>query len=599
MPSGYSPLRWRCTVKRQLALNKLYAQRQRRRERTRPRGIVVVVTAFCLCALFAFVALSVDASRMVLTGTRMQNAVDAAALAAAEEITAAVYTASGSGGSPTIDANSAAIAAARQMAANVAQKNGVYVDPNADVYFGKRAFNSTNGTWPIQWGATPYNVVKVVARRTNTNTAAADGQLPLAFGWAVGRSKVPLETHATAFVEARDIVVVLDVSASMNDDSSLDSTLSATEVDKLLDGIWDSLRTADPKWPSTTKSKFLSTGFGSINSYAGTYVSSTTTSTVLNSLGLNQSDTSGNRKYPFPQAGRNSDGSPKGKPSNTTSDALWSDYIDYVKGLSGTYNRKYGYRTLMSFMEQQRYDPSQSEDLWRTPHYPFAAIKGGASLFLDFLNNLDFGDEVGWVAYGQWAVQQKTYYDGEVNVDISSNPITPDYTTVNTMITRHQAGELNGWTAMGDGVKKGRELLVGTGGSDVGYTRVGAQPTMLVMTDGMTNQKPSGWTLPSSFHWSDWTDYDGNGTADYTTTDSYKKYAFWEATEAIKKGIVIHTLAVGNDADRNLMKAIAFASGGVYINVPGDGVEYMRAGLLDAFAQIAGKVPPPKLVYDQ
>jgi uncharacterized membrane protein len=120
-------------MKQQRRINTPYAQRRRRSERSERRGIIVVVTGFCLCAIFAFVALSVDASRMVLTQTRMQNAVDAAALAAAEEITAAVYTASGSGGTVTIDANSQAIAAARTMAANVAQKNGVYVDPNADV----------------------------------------------------------------------------------------------------------------------------------------------------------------------------------------------------------------------------------------------------------------------------------------------------------------------------------------------------------------------------------------------------------------------------------------------------------------------------------
>jgi hypothetical protein len=246
--------------------------------------------------------------------------------------------------------------------------------------------------------------------------------------------------------------------------------------------------------------------------------------------------------------GRNSDGTPKNKPSNSTSDALWDGYIDYVKGLSGSYNKKYGYRTLMSYLEQHRYDPSVSEDLWRTPHYPYHAVKGGTSLFLDFLSDLDFGDEVGLVAYGEWAVQQKTHNDGEVSIDITDDPITSEYDIIDTMQLRHQAGEYNGWTAMGDGIKKARELLVGTGGTDNGYVRDGAQPTMLVMTDGMTNQKPAGWTLPSSFKWKDWTDYDGDGVANYTTTDSYKKYAFYQASEAIKKGIVIHTLAVGNDA---------------------------------------------------
>ena len=587
-------------MKRHTQIDKLYTSRRRRREARRPRGVIVVVTGFCLVAVFAFVALSVDTSRMALTETRMQNAVDAAALAAAEEITAAIYVAGSESGAPTIDSNSAAIAAAREMAANVAEANGIFVDANADVQFGKRGYDEATGEWPIVWGTAPYNVVRVTARKTNPDVTAADGELPLAFGWAVGRSQVPLQTSATAFVEARDVVVVIDVSASMNDDSSLDSTLSSSEVAVLLDGIWDSLRTADPKWPSTTRSKFPATGFGSINSYNGTYVSSTSTSTIRSTLGLNANDAGGARLHPYPQAGRNSDGTPKNKPSNSTSDTLWNGYIDYVKGLSGSYNKKYGYRTLMSYLQQHRYDTSQSEDLWRTPHYPYHAVKGGNSLFLEFLNDLEFGDEVGLVAYGEWAVKQFTHNDGEVSIDITANPITPEYETIDTMQLRHQAGEYNGWTAMGDGIKKAHDLLLGPEGtSGQGHCRVGAQPTILVMTDGMTNQRPSGWSMPSGFKWSDWTDYDGNGSANYSTSDNNKRYAFVEATKAIKRGVVIHTLGVGNDADRNLMEAIAFASGGVFINVPGDGVEYMEAGLLQAFAQIAGKVPPAKLVYEQ
>ena len=139
------------------------------------------------------------------------------------------------------------------------------------------------------------------------------------------------------------------------------------------------------------------------------------------------------------------------------------------------------------------------------------------------------------------------------------------------MQRRHQAGEYNGWTAMGDGILKARELLVGVASNpnDDGYTRYGARPTMIVMTDGQTNQKPSNWRLPATFKWKDWTDYDGDGIANYSTTDNNKRYAFWEATEAIKRGITIHTIAVGDGADRDLMKAIAFAGGGVYIDVPG------------------------------
>src|SRR3954467_10116397 len=112
-----------------MRLNKRKANLLSERQRRDRRGIIVVLTSFLLTVLFAFVALSVDTGRVVLTETRMQNAVDAAALAASQEITAAVYAAGQGQGSANIDANSIAVAASRTMAAQVAHANGVYVDP--------------------------------------------------------------------------------------------------------------------------------------------------------------------------------------------------------------------------------------------------------------------------------------------------------------------------------------------------------------------------------------------------------------------------------------------------------------------------------------
>jgi Flp pilus assembly protein TadG len=564
------------------------------------RGVIVVLTAFLITVLFAFMALSVDTGRVVLTETQMQNAVDAASLAASEEITAAVYAAGQGQGSANIDANSIAVSSARAMAADVAHRNGVYVNPANDVQFGKRVFDPTSGQWTIQWNATPYSVVKVTARRTNSDTTAQDGQFPLAFGWAVGKSSLPITTSSTAFVEARDLVLCLDYSASMDDDSSLDSTLSSTEVNAALDNIWTALRTADPKWPGTTTSKFPATGFGTINSAAGTSVSSTNTTTIMSTLGLT-TNSGGHRKFPFPQSGRNSNNDPNPKESDATSDTLWQGYINYVKGLSGTYSKKYGYRTLVDYLEEQRYDPSQSEDLWRTPEYPDQALKDGTTLFLNFLKDLNFGDEVGLVVYGQWAVQQKKFYDGVADVDISSDPITPDYDKINTIQLHHQSGEYNGWTAIGDGLLKSWTLLLGDPSvpNDHGFSRYGARPTIILMTDGVTNQAPSGWSMPAGFNWKDWTDYDGNGVADYTSTDVNKKYAFYEATLAIQRGCTIHTVGVGADADTALLKAIAFAGHGIFIDVPGGStIAAMKQQMLDAFSQIAAKVPPAQLIYD-
>jgi Flp pilus assembly protein TadG len=589
----------------QRQFEKLEILRQRRRQRTKRAGIVVVMTGFCLIAVFAFVALSVDASRMVLTETKMQNACDAASLAAAQEITAAVYAAGQGQGEANIDANSIAVAEARDMAEAVALANGVYVDPDVDVKFGKRVFDPATHTWPIHWDETPYNVVQVVARRTEEDVSDPDGQLPLAFGWSVGRSKVPLTTSATAFVEARDLVMVLDFSGSMNYDSNLvDSTLPIAQVEAQLDAMWTMMRNADPKWPNTSVSKFPSTGFGQINSAMGTYVASTDTNTIRETLGL-ENNTSGSRTYPYPQAGRNTDGSPKNKPSNTTSDTQWGRYIDFVKNHPKTaYRKQYGYRTLMDFLQQKSTngftprDRYNSEDMWRTPHQPMNAVKNGSSLFLEFLTELDFGDEVGLVIYGEWAEPVMSMNDGVIDLDLSDDPITPEFNLINDLQIHHQAGEFHGQTAIGDGILKGKELLIGDGTND-GYTRYGARPTMLLMTDGLSNQRPSGWSLPSGFSWADWTDYDDDGDADYSTSDNYKRYAFYQALQAAQAGVTIHTLAVGNSADTQLMQAIAWVGGGIYINVPGGTtVAEMEEDLLDAFGQIASKVPPAKLVYE-
>ena len=576
-------------------------QPSKRRLAARPRrGIVVVVTGFTLVAIFAFLALSVDTGRVVLEETKMQNAVDAAALAAAQEITAAVYAAGQGQGSASIDSNSIAVEQARLMAQTVAEANGVYIDPTTDVRFGKRGYDPESGTWPIYWDAAPYNVVQVIARRTNSDVEAPDGEIPLAFGFAVGHDQISLQVSATAFVEARDIVVVLDFSASMNDDSSLKSGLGIAVAEQSLDDMWDALKASEVTWPGKSKKKFKNK-YGLIDSYEGIYVDSSSSDYVYDYLDLGATKSNGTLKHPFPQAGRNSDGTPKSMPNASTSEDLWKGYISFVMNKSGDYNRKYGRRTLMDYLQEQRFARDRSEDLWRSPHYPFHAIKDGASLFFSFLTDLDFGDEVGLVGYGQWAEQELTFYDGEVDIDISSDPITDDYATLDTMQRRRQAGEYDGWTAMGDGILKARELLVGDADDpdDDGYSRYGSRPTMIIMTDGQTNQKPSGWSMPSDFRWKDWTDYDGDGQADYTTSDSKKEYAFYEAVEAIERGITLHTMAVGQGADRDLMEAIAFAGDGVFIDVPGGStISDLEDQLIEAFRGVAAQVPPAKLVYE-
>jgi hypothetical protein len=247
----------------------------------------------------------------------------------------------------------------------------------------------------------------------------------------------------------------------------------------------------------------------------------------------------------------------------------------------------------MGYLVQNRNHYTLSEDLWRTPHYPFHAMKDGVSLFCEFLDGLEFGDHIGLVTYDESArVEDSLWEQGDVNVELGGEPITDNFQDVDTIQRHKQAAHYGMYTGMGYGIKEARELLSEHG-------RYGARPTILLMTDGNANRYPSGWSLPGSWSWSDLTDFNGNGSADYTTYDTSKQYAFWEAKQAIDAGFVIHTLSVGASADRDLMEAIARASGGIWIDVPGGAtIAEMQDQMLSAFAQIAAKVPPAKLFVD-
>jgi len=573
------------------------------------RGAFMVMAVPFLIATMGFLAFGIDIAVITMTKTRMRNAVEAAALAAAQQITDSVQTTadniqgSQNVGAAVQDANSIAVEAAKAVAEKVARLNGVYIDPETDVKFGKR-YQDSSGTFHMEWGeaAKPYNVVKVIARKTNSTEGQPDSKLKLFFAGFMNEKTAAVTTSAIAFIEARDIVIVLDYSGSMSYDSEFgamsSSRLGKTPVEENLDDIWNTLVASGTTYSDTGKLKFPSDGYGLINSAVGTYKSSSNDDTVFYSLGLDEVDSSGNLKYPFPQEGKNYYGSLNGQPTGYTNKNLWKNYIKWVR-TDGTvnsygYRKKYGYRTLMGYLIGQRKLNNQSEDLWRAPIYPFHAMKGGVTLFTEFLDGLQFGDYIGLVTYDDTSRVESVLNDDGVSetVNLGDELITNRYADIN-MIQRHkQASHYAPYTGMGYGIRDAKELLESHG-------RAGARPTILVMTDGNANRAPSGWSMPGTWNWDDVTDFDDDGNADYTTNDTYKQYAFWQAVEAANLGYTVHTMTVGDGADRSLMAAIAKACNGIYIDAPGGAtIADMQSQLLTAFGKIAANVPPAKLLAD-
>lgn len=611
------------------------------------KGIILVLTCLLAPVLFGFLAFAVDTGLMSSTQTRMQNAADAAALAASQEIRAAIAAASAGEGHAQIDSNSIAVGEARAMAVQVAAANGFYIDAQRDVIFGRRSFDADTNSWPVQWGTEPYNVVRVEVHRDNANSEAPDAALPLNFGSFVGKPTASLATGASAFVEARDLILVLDFSGSMSYDSQLQSigSLSRDDIVANLKDMFTALGanagnlTAEPQYltiqgqppannslpqiyttfkgnsiytvstkdlsnvvlefSNGNRQKFDNLNQGTSGEFAGTGAnygkrvtkcwvkSGTNASGDGPGYGERFEDTVAavktafdlyNTPYPYPQGS-------------------WDQFISHARSDGDVWNADleytYGGPTFVNYLLEKQKSFSQTPDLWKTPEYPFHAMKNGVSLLLDFLTDLDFGDEVGIISYGNYARwETQLDYDG-YNIDIGSNPITSDYQTLDLIQRHRQAAHYSNMTAMGDGIRQARELLQQ-------YQRYGSRPTVLVITDGNTNQAPSGWSLPNDWNWDELTDYDGDGIADYTTSDTKKQYAFWEATQGMDLGYTFHTMTVGTGADRPLMKAIAFAGNGTWIDVPGGGtVAAMQDQMLAAFGEIAGRVPPPTLVYGQ
>jgi Flp pilus assembly protein TadG len=624
--------------------------------------VITALAVICLPIILAFIAFAVDTGLIGLTRTNMQNAVDAASLAASQEIIAAVNEAGEGEDGLDLDANSIAVANARQMAYDVALANGVLINPETDVQFGKRVFDEATGDWPILWGEAPYNVVKVAAYRiepTETATTvtvtppgdqpeftATNAQLGLLFGWAVGKPYVEMTASAISLVDARDIVVVLDFSGSMNDDSELKSisSLGRDAVEANMLDIFEALQPVDtgslpfepeyltvvgqppgdPDQPQievtfqadsiyVESTKDLSNvvlgfdddttqQFEDISGYTGTFegTGDYADKTIVKCWVKSGSNDSGegpgygerfDDTYEAVKQAFGLEDTPYPYPSGSWDSLIYHCRTSWSVRNAG-YKKKYGTLIWINYLLEQKYKHSRTPDLWKTPHYPFHAVKEGTTLFLDFLDDLDFGDEVGLVSYATTAQREMTLDEDGEYVDITSDPITGDYEAINTIQRHKQAGHYSNMTNMGDGIQKARELLEE-------QVRYGARPTMLLMTDGNTNQMPDCWTQPDDWDWDELTDYDSDGDADYSTSDINKQYAFWEAKQAIDAGITIHTMSVGANADGSLMEAIAFAGGGIWIEVPGDTtIEEMQDQLLAAFSQIAARVPPAKLVYD-
>lgn len=170
------------------------------RNSSQRRGSVLVLAAVFVIVILAITAFSIDLGYISVTKAQMRNAADAAALAAAIELT------DGLGIAPT-KSTSAVVTSASSAAKTVAglQRNGdqasTLLKTDRDVRYGQMSWNSAKSKWDKSWGTSPFNLVETTIHRDQAKsggTASADGRLPLFFAAAVGYRDTAMSTVAEA-----------------------------------------------------------------------------------------------------------------------------------------------------------------------------------------------------------------------------------------------------------------------------------------------------------------------------------------------------------------------------------------------------------------
>lgn len=172
------------------------------------RAAVIAQTAVCLTTMVGFAALAIDVGHMYKTRAELQRTADAAALAAAAEL--GDYTA----GNP--------LERARAVAIEYAARNAVLGEPvvldGSDVIFGRSYISPSTGKYVFEPTEINPNAIRVRARRTQ---GSPSGPVPLYLASIFGIPHTNVSAAGTAVLTPRDIALVLDLSASHNDDSSL------------------------------------------------------------------------------------------------------------------------------------------------------------------------------------------------------------------------------------------------------------------------------------------------------------------------------------------------------------------------------------------
>jgi hypothetical protein len=568
------------------------------------RGNILVLSSFLMVIMMAMVAFACDIGYMCVMRARLQRAVDAAALAGTQDLVNGVQ-------------------AAQDRAKEYLVRNPLHNDINLQdeqyLLDAIQTFDEEHaegmelkiGNWnPVsrQFEETDVLPSSMQVRMEYNN-------LPFFFGRVLGKDTFDLVGESTAMYQPRDIMVVLDFSASMNDDSEFSafSKLGQTEVEANLADIYADLgsptygnMTFQPQWlvakgvpentsngiphitteyrfssvyltstasissvrlqfsngstqtfsPNTLTGTFAGTGSNAGRQIVKVWVKSWNNSTLFGSYG-ELFDFNGTAFNTTAKKALGLNTVPYPYPSGS-----WDTWIDWCESSSNQnknagYRHKFGYMNWIVWMLENRPGYSQTPDLWKVRAEPINALKSSVDVFMDFVASVDTNDQVGL-----------SVYNGSNGEGLLEVPLTRTYQTIVDTMTQRQAGHYHQYTNIGGGLKSARLHMDSN-------ARANAKKMIVLMTDGVANWVNGG--------------VNESGARNFLIQEAYLC-----AAESRKYPVM--TISLGAGADTALMQQVADITGGTHFNVPGGSSQddYYQQ-LYDVFEAIA-KARPLKLV---
>jgi Mg-chelatase subunit ChlD len=467
-------------------------------------------------------ALTVDVGFMHTMQAELDRAVDAAALAGVGEL---------------VNGTDVAEAAAKEYLIRNPVGSGINVVDetalaNATITFNTQHANDYELLFG-NWNPDTHELEETPIMPSTIRVSMQYPNLPFFFARVLGHDTFTLQSQATAMFQPRDIVVVLDFSGSMNDDTSFAAigTLSQAAVEASLLNCWNDL--GPPVYGNLPATPTWATAHGvPANVPAGlphctveyrntsVYVTSTLLLTTVKlefSNGNQQTFTPGvalagtftgsgsnagkQVRKVWVKSGTNTSLGTNGEyfdftttNINTTlknalglsgvaypyaSGGSWDGYINYCTSSSNE-NKNAGYRYKFGGMNLVEYwlvnypANNQVPDLWKCRAEPMYALKEATTSFMDFIGQVDTSDRVALVVYNA----------SNGNGKLESN-FTTDLDSIASIVNQRQAGHYHNYTNIGAGLQLGRQTMAAS-------ARPNANKLIVLMTDGLANWNNGG-----------------------------------------------------------------------------------------------------------